>query len=46
MPLRSQTGANQQNQSLMDERRIAALQFGLLSPQVITQMSVAEIKST
>jgi DNA-directed RNA polymerase beta' subunit len=46
MPLRSQTGTNQQNQTLKDELRVTALQFGLLSPEVICQMSVAEIKST
>ena len=32
--------------SYVDEHRVQALQFGLLSPETISQMSVAEIKST
>lgn len=32
--------------SYVDERKVGALQFGLLSPETIASMSVAEIKST
>jgi DNA-directed RNA polymerase beta' subunit len=32
--------------SYVDERKVSALQFGLLSPETIAQMSVAEIKNT
>jgi DNA-directed RNA polymerase II subunit RPB1 len=46
MPLRSHTGTNQQDKGMKQERRIQALQFGLLSPDVVVKMSVAEIKST
>jgi DNA-directed RNA polymerase II subunit RPB1 len=32
--------------SYVDERKVSALQFGLLSPETIASMSVAEIKIT
>ena len=30
----------------MGEKRVEALQFGMLSPEAVSRMSVAEIKST
>ena len=30
----------------MDEHRVGALQFGMLSPDTVSKMSVAEIRST
>ena len=30
----------------MDEYRVQALQFGLMSPETVSRMSVAEIRST
>ena len=41
MPLRSHTGTNQQK-GMKQERRIQALHFGLLSPDIVLKMSVAE----
>jgi len=47
MPFRSNTtGASQQNQSTVDEHRVKALQLGVMSPELVSAMSVAEITST
>lgn len=39
-------GPNQQESFTMDEHRVKAVQFGLMSPDTVSKMSVAEIKST
>jgi DNA-directed RNA polymerase II subunit RPB1 len=48
MPLRSNTGFSQQNQygAMVDEHLISALQMGILSPEQVSRLSVAEISST
>ena len=46
MPLRSNTGQSLQNSSQVDQHRVQALQLGIMDPDLICRLSVAQITST